>query len=205
MITINKFVKECLLPNFDGFGYQKSVLFKAPIGDVLSGFYFEKVKDHFYIWCFFQPMFIPSKSIYFTFGKRLGQSSKKFIVDELKTSELKNEILEEMNKHMTLLESIKNASDFYHYFKKSEESFNTLEGLVLTSCFMNHTHSDQDLLELISKIELLQNSNAQWNPAILEISKQLFHSNQTERKELFELWRLNTLKELGLSKWAAAQ
>jgi len=70
---------------------------------------------------------------------------------------------------------------------------------------MNHTHSDQDLLELISKIELLQNSNAQWNPAILEISKQLYHSNQTERKELFELWRLITLKELGLSKWAAAQ
>jgi hypothetical protein len=29
-----------------------------------------------------------------------------------------------------------------------------------------------------------------------------YHSNQTERKELFELWRLNTLKELGLSKWA---
>ncbi len=205
MITINKFVKECLLPNFDGFGYQKSVLFKAPIGDILSGFYFEKVKNHFYIWCFFQPMFIPSKSIYFTFGKRLGQSSKKFIVDELKTLEKKNEIIEEMNKQMTLLESINNASDFYHYIKKSKESFNTSEGLVLTSCFMNQTHADQDLLELINKIELLQESNAHLNPSILEISKQLYHSNQKERKELFELWRLNTLKELGLSKWAAAQ
>jgi hypothetical protein len=205
MMTINKFVTECILPNFDGFGYQKSVLFKAPIDDILSGFYLEKVKDNFYIWCFFQPLYIPSKSINFTFGKRLGQSTKKFIFDELNTSELKNEIIEEMNKHMTLLKSIKNASDFYHHFKKSKESFNTLEGLVLTSCFINHKHSDQDLLELISKIELLQNSNAQWNPAILEISKQLYHSNQTERKELFELWRLDTLKELGLSKWAAAQ
>ena len=35
MITINKFVKECILPNFDDFTYQKKVLFKEPIGDVL--------------------------------------------------------------------------------------------------------------------------------------------------------------------------
>jgi hypothetical protein len=201
MTTINKFVKECILPNLDGFRYQKKVLFQEPIGDVLSGFYFEKVKNHFYIWIFFQPLFIPSKSIYFTFGKRLGQSTKKFIIDELKSSELKNEILEEINKNITLVKSIKNASDFYHHFKKSDESFNTFEGLVLTSCFIHNTHSDQDLLELISKIELLQKSNSHWNQSILEISKQLYNSKQTERKDLFELWRLNTLKELGLSNW----
>lgn len=201
MITINKFVKECILPNFDGFRYQNKVLYKEPIGDVLSGFYFEKVKNYFYIWIFFQPLFIPSKSIYFTFGKRLGQSTKKFIIDELKSSELKNEILVEINKNITLVKSIKNASDFYHHFKKSKESFNAFEGLVLTSCFIHNTHSDQDLLELISKIELLQKSNSQWNQSILEISKQLYNSNQTERKDLFELWRLNTLKDLGLSNW----
>jgi hypothetical protein len=114
---------------------------------------------------------------------------------------MKNEIIEEMNKKMTLLESINNASDFYHHFKNSKESFNTFEGLVLTSCFINNSNSDQDLLELIRKIELLQKSNSQWNQSILEISKQLYNSNQTERKALFELWKLNTLKELGLSNW----
>jgi hypothetical protein len=71
-------------------------------------------------------------------------------------------------KKITLVKSIKNASDFYRHFKKSDESFNTFEGLALTSCFIDNTHSDQDLLELISKIELLQKSNSHWNQSILE-------------------------------------
>ena len=53
---------------------------------------------------------------------------------------------------------------------------------------------DQHLISQIQK-------SVKPTDSILEISEQLYNSNQTERKNLFILWRLNTLQELGLSNW----
>jgi hypothetical protein len=74
-----KAIEKHLAAHLPGFSFKGRLLFLAPIKSVLKGFYFEPsgfAKDVFYVWTFFQPLFVPAKEIRFTFGHRLENGKR---------------------------------------------------------------------------------------------------------------------------------
>jgi hypothetical protein len=202
MKTLDKIVREKILPNFSGFEYHKNIMFKAPISEVLSGFCFEKIKDHIYLWQFFQPTFVPTKHIYFTFGERLGTNKKRYPIDQLNIESTVEVLNKEISTKLFFVESLCKASEFYNFFVHGNNSFEKFQDLVFTSCYLDNSECSSMLNELIKIIETSDNVDAEWMKELLKNSKQLYYSNNVQRKLLFAEWRNFTLNELGLHKWA---
>lgn len=58
---------------FDNFSIHETLIITHPINHLLRGIYLENssASDHFYIWYFCLPVFVPTKHISFNFGYRL--------------------------------------------------------------------------------------------------------------------------------------
>lgn len=199
---MDKLVKEDILPNFKGFEYHKGIMFKTPVEAILAGFYFEKIKDHVYLWQFFQPVFIPSKNIYFTFGERLGENQKRYRLDADNIKHTMEIFNREISSRIAFVEELESVSKFYSYFLKLNNNFNTFQDLALTSCYLDDLNCLVQLQELINRIESSSNQNTDWMQELLKRTKLLLSISKEERKLLYEEWRNYTLKELGLSKWS---
>jgi hypothetical protein len=64
-----------LLP---GYSARKPMMFQTPISHTLKGLYFEGSQSSpggYYVWVFFQPLFVPSEHVTFNLGMRLGSGS----------------------------------------------------------------------------------------------------------------------------------
>jgi hypothetical protein len=70
-----RLTQQYLLPALPGFVAKGALVYATPLDYLLRGFYFEPSgsdPSSFYIWTFIQPLYVPTRHIYFTFGKRLG-------------------------------------------------------------------------------------------------------------------------------------
>jgi len=77
-------IEKRLAAHLSGFSFRGRLMFLAPVESVLRGFCFEPsgfAKDVFYLWAFFQPLFVPAKEIRFTFGRRL-ENGRRWRKDE---------------------------------------------------------------------------------------------------------------------------
>jgi len=73
--VVEKLAREYLLPDLPGFVVTRGILHKTPIGELLRGFWFDSSafdKYTAYVFVFVQPLYVPSKSLFFTFGRTLG-------------------------------------------------------------------------------------------------------------------------------------
>jgi len=64
-----------LLPNLPGFVVKAPLMFIPPVKHTLRGLCFESHSHEanlFYVWVFFQPLFVPTKHLTLTFGKRIS-------------------------------------------------------------------------------------------------------------------------------------
>ena len=198
MKKFEKIIKERILPNFKGFKYEKSIMFKTPLRDILSGFYFERIDKHVYVWLFFQPLFIPHKNLYFTFGERLGQKHKRFSLDEAdmdNTIEILNNLI---RLNIDAVENLEPVQEFYNYFSEKNTNFNTFLDLVFTSCFLGKPDSRLELKTLRDEINTSDNMHLAWMQELLTRTELLMSSTQEEKSLLFAEWRKFTLNEIGL-------
>ena len=72
---VEKLAKEYLLSDLPGFVVTRGILHKSPIEGLLRGFWFDSSaldKYTAYVYVFVQPLYVPSESLFFTFGKTLG-------------------------------------------------------------------------------------------------------------------------------------
>jgi hypothetical protein len=202
MKNISALVREYILPNFNDFKYHKNMIFRVPVGDILSGFYFEKIKNYTYVWIFFMPLFIPNKNIVFTFGQRLRNSSGKsmFHLDELNIHNTIENIIKVMNENLPLVYELIDTRKFYEYFSKKDTNFNIHQDLVFTSCYLNQPDCNMDLLNLIHLIEKSDSKNLDWMQELLTRAKKLLQIDKEQRSVVFSNWRLETINEIGINK-----
>jgi hypothetical protein len=74
-----KAIEKRLERELSGFAFNDRLMFLAPVKSVLRGFCFEPTrssKDSFYLWAFFQPLFVPAKEVRFLFGHRLDNGRR---------------------------------------------------------------------------------------------------------------------------------
>jgi hypothetical protein len=75
-IQFQRLTQQYLLPTLPGFAAKGALVYATPLDYLLRGFYFEPSgsdPSSFYVWTFIQPLYVPTRHIYFTFGRRLGK------------------------------------------------------------------------------------------------------------------------------------
>jgi hypothetical protein len=103
-----KAIEKRLTAHLPGLNYKDRLLFLAPVQSVLKGFYFEPSgfgTNAFYLWVFFQPLFVPAKEISFLFGRRL-ENGRRWRNEE---RDLEWELLSRISSEIPKLMGLNNA------------------------------------------------------------------------------------------------
>ena len=106
---ISNIVKSLTLGT-SGFAAKGRLLYLKPVGDTVRGFYFDSSgssKAHFYFWMFYLPTCVPSATLYFNFGRRLG-SPQRWNQDD---SALKEKLSSLVNAELPFLRSLENITE----------------------------------------------------------------------------------------------
>ncbi len=176
--------------------------------EFLKGVYFNSSgfsKTQFEVIAFIQPLFVPSSTIFFTFGTTLkslsGDQWWKYAPENLKQQGLDlanriNEIDERFFK------KIKDSKDFYNHYKSTKRTtLSHFESTTYSACFARLPESRKELDEFIRFIEKSQNLNIGWVRDIYEktiLLKSLIE-NLDETQSLFNLWKSETLQRISLA------
>lgn len=198
-MKFEQLIRECKKNNSEYTNLGK--LFYLPaFNNVLTGFYLEKVNDHFYVWIFEQPLIIPKENIIFNFGNRIKNDLTDeylFEINEESIHALKIIFSNDQNK-----ERIKNLNDlgnFYNHYKNYLNNFNYLRILSFVSAFLDENEAQFNLNEFIKQAKV-QYENGFSNYLLIEIKRAelILTSSEDEKKTLFNEWKKNTISSLKL-------
>lgn len=209
-VDLNNLIKKEILPNCKGFNYHRRLLFKEPIKDLIAGFCFERIDDHLYLWCFFEPTFYPCNYIYFTFGERIrdSQNMETYWLDETRLEKTIDELNLAISKNIKFVNRLEDVENFYDFFSErliNNRTFANLESLSYTACYLKRQDSYSLLSEYIERKEENPYPKSEYDIENLKQAKLLLETvkkSEEETEELFKEWREFTLKGLDLDKWA---
>jgi hypothetical protein len=196
---------KALLPSLKGFTVRPPMIFVLPIGHTLRGLYFEGSdfdSKSFYVWVFFLPLYIPTRHISFSFGKRLGGTSQRWSIDEsnliLKlSSSIRDEaipFLDGLSNPLQVAEAIESLM---------KEGNNPYLQQALAYSFAFGGKIERAVTELDRLLELLD-ASILWQREIRErgeLLKQKITKQPKEVREQLEVWIVESLTNLRLSKF----
>jgi len=209
--NINRYIKKEILPHFKehGFLVHRSILFKAPIRDILAGFCFDRSDDAMYLVVFFQPLFIGIDYISYLFGGRVKNANRseiKFKLDDAHIDSSTQEIIAHIKANIDLVLGLENTISFYRFFsERQKKDPHYLFRMAATSCYLSEPDCDELLQDAIDYIENSTDKRP-WEFELLKTAKVLQDSSRTsaiDRIKLLQTWRMYTIEKLGFSKFSS--
>ncbi|GEM_PF-4469158 len=212
----NKFVKSILKDSGlqeDGFVHRNKEIFIAPLKDLYRGFLFNKSHTHFYLHLVIYPMFSPTKYLPLTYGWRISTTPNRemFVWDKEKdNAEVKAEVIRLIQESKNVLLEINTPMDFYHQFKDfDKEKFSTVDTyhhkktLAHTLCYAGHADCCKIVDEALRHWETSDRMQLPWMQEIAVNLQKLKSvcSDNSKKEQLFDDWRLITIKNLRLEKY----
>jgi hypothetical protein len=210
---INKLIKEIILPHIKGYAIHRDLIYRIEGEYYIKGYNFESSGNGEYdlaVWCFIQPLFTKSETLYFTFGDRLKYRKKMglFKTKELEwwdaTKENWNEsfqsilqsILSEGEKYLA---SFKGPGDFFKKFRSSAKgNIRVYEGVAYTSILMKDQSLQDKMLKGLIK-EAKNDGDLDWVHQIRADAELLLSkSTQEERIHVLKEWANETILQLKL-------
>jgi hypothetical protein len=198
-------IEERLAPRFPGFAIQGPLMLMKPLGEILRGFHFEPSSfsnTQFYVTAFFLPLYVPTKQIHFTFGHRIGATTKRWTAGQ---PHLENTLASEMRREMPFLEHLATpkdvASALYPFTKPNQNGYvnpHSYEALAYTLLRAGETEHAMQVIDT-----LLRNTSPTigWEKEIalrvLSI-RDLFRGDPAKVERQLTVWQAATLNDLGL-------
>jgi hypothetical protein len=185
----------------------KNILYQIPVSDFLKGFCFEQSgynKEGFYLWCFVQPLYIPSEDIVLTFGKRIATKKVEWWDieknNESKITSTFNDINNKIkNKGLVYIEELSRHEKFYEFCKKYKKTnVRIWEALVYTGLYKGFPEADKEAELLINYLQK-SDMSINWIKEVFDNLKILLAKNKVERNELIAKFREFTMNNLQLS------
>lgn len=206
-----KAIEKRLVAYLPGFSVKGQLMCLVPLGSVLRGFCFEpsgSAKDAFYLWIFFQPLFVPAKEINLTFGYRL-EDSRRWRNNE---PDLESTLLRSMKAEVVKLLKLHNAATV----ARALEAFTkpNSNGYVNPNCreaFAYALAQAGEVEKAIQVLETLTNSidtTIDWQSEIaLRVSRirELFLSRPEDAIDQLKSWEYETVQNLGLERFLQEQ
>lgn len=177
--------------------YEKGrLLVTTPRGRILRGFYLEDSSDptRVYLWAFVQPLYTPSSTVVFDFGKRLGSASKTWSVDD--GEEVAAIVREEA---VPFLDAVSSPETFARWsFLKGRVDAHTDEAKAYSLLAAGR------FSEGAQALRTLAGSLSDQTPWMIEMRKRAVHlaalaeTNPTAADERLATWEAETVSTLGL-------
>lgn len=204
---LKRFLFHYLEPKIkDDFIFHKNILYQKSESGFLKGFCFEKSsyrKDGFYLWCFVQPLYVPSEDIVLTYGKRIQKHKDEWWkIDERDEQAIKNIVIDLNNsikqEGTTYIEETSIPEGFCNTFDKQKElNIRIWEAIVYTSLYNNSPNAEKEAETFITLLKE-QNSLISWVKNIKMNIELLLSKTEIERKQLLKMWEKETLETLKL-------
>lgn len=191
-----------LLPDLPGFAVKAPLMFIPPVQHTLRGLCFEShsyERNLFYLWVFFQPLFIPTKNIILTFGKRIGNDrwnrDSPDLVHELGDA-LKHEL-------QSFLSPIESPLDVAQAAKSLQLHQNPNVQQVIAYALARAGEVDKAVAELDVLLAMLD-QKVPWQMEMSERANalaSLLLSDPPIAQKQFDAWEAESIRNLGLEKF----
>jgi hypothetical protein len=188
------------------FTLRKNVLYQIQESDFIKGFCFEQStfdKEGFYLWCFIQPLYVPTEDLVLTYGKRLSSNKIEFwVIKKENESQIKNTFKEInsilKNEGILYLEELGTLEKFYLFCKEHRKiNVRIWEALVYTGYYLNIPEARNDAELLLDHIKQL-NFEFPWLKVLFENLRTLISISALERKKLLIKNKEYTINHLQL-------
>ncbi|MGA2280263.1 MAG: hypothetical protein ABSG80_08175 [Verrucomicrobiota bacterium] len=201
-MTTKEFEKigKALLPELPGFAVKGNLLLIPPATQILRGICFEPSgfdKKAFYVNVFILPLCVPTRHIYFNFGKRVGigwNSNAPNVLSELSMA-LKHEALPFLSRVKALHGFIELAKSF------SSQNPNTPEAIAYAFA---RTGNMCKAVAMLDELTHLLDMKVPWQFEMAEradaLRSQLLNDPASAQKQL-EVWEAESVRNLGLEKY----
>ena len=198
-------IEKRLLPKLPNFTIKGALLFMIPLGHTLRGFHFDGSsfdKESFYVNAFFMPLYVPSRHVHLTFGRRLRTGGGDRWSKENVGFEAALEAA--VQKEVPFFAGLKTALDVANALQPPGNNLHCHEAFAYALAQAGETRAALDaidtMLRLIDSLKRV-NSNLTWE---LEIAAraQLIKTKLTASPDKaiiqFAEWEAETIHNLGL-------
>ncbi len=182
------------LPDFEIKG---RLLFQSPYAEILKGFCVDDSShspEHFYVWAFVQPLYVPAATIHFNFGQRLGDGTgRRWNCEEAGlVSALSTEMQNAKGNFLDHITTPHALADYISRFCNAPNP-NNLEALAYSYLLAgDQAAADATLKKLCETIDL----GIEWHRAIWERAQTIQAGDASAARELLWHWRDNTIQQL---------
>lgn len=194
-------IEKQLLAILPGFSIKEKLMYISPVKGILRGIYFEASafeKKSFYINVFVLPLCVPTKHLYFNFGKRLRHlKTDRWNFDSPNILEkiidaLKDQGLQFLSRAESLLEFVKVAKTF------SETNPHTSQAIAYALFRAGeYEQAEEAFTQLIKRLEV----KVAWQREMLDRAVALKSSlvkNPVEGQKTLAVYESQTIENLGL-------
>lgn len=191
---------------FPGFTLKSPLFFMYPVQHTLRGLCFESSefgREQFYVWVFFQPLFVPSDYIYFTHGFRLRKHDERELWDIRQLDlvlDLENAI---RNKALPFLSRIETPRDVAIASFKAYSADNPNIQQAIAYAYAREGDVNQAIVNLDRLLACLDPA-VPWQVAMAEpaqlLRKQLLTDPSSAQRQL-ERWECETAHHLGIEEY----
>jgi hypothetical protein len=198
-----KYIKPTLTEDFV---FSNNILHKKTETGFLKGFCFEKSgnnKEGFYLWCFVQPLYVPSEDLILTFGERIKNKKDEFWQIDKGNENAIKEIFADLNKKIkgegiSYLEETGKPEKFCAFFNKQKKNnIRIWEAIVYTKLYNELSKAEEETDMFIAELGK-QNNTINWIRNIKFNLELLLSKDLTGRKRLMKEWECETLRNLKL-------
>lgn len=191
-----------LLPDLASFAVKAPLMFISPVKHTLRGFCFESHSHEaklFYVWVFFQPLFIPTKHIILTFGKRINDDRWNADAPNL-VHELGDALKREALPFLSPIESPRDVAQAAKSLRLPQNP-NVQQAIAYALARAGDVSKAvaalDELVRLLDvkvpwQLEMLERANA--------LKSQLLSDVSNAQKQL-EAWEVESVRNLGLEKF----
>lgn len=145
-------------------------LIKYPIGDIITGFCFERSldKNDFYIHAFSQPLYTLRNYFVLSYGNRIKNKNGdgwSLVDNQFFSKNAIEEVISALQNNLAFVEEMRNPEKFYLHYEdrlKNIKNWRSTETLVYTALWLKKSNAKADAIDLIKHIETHDDLSLDW-------------------------------------------
>lgn len=194
-----KSLYQSLRSDLPGFEIKGRLLFQSPYAEILKGFCVDDSSHsptHFYVWAFVLPLYVPTTTLYFNFGQRLGDGAgRRWNCEEVGLiPALSAEMQSAKANFLDHITTPQTLADYLRQFCNTPTP-NHLEALAYSYLLAgDHAAADVTFNRLREALDL----GIEWHRNIWERAKTIQAADAGAARELLYQWRDDTVQKLGI-------
>ncbi len=209
---IETMARRRLLPNLPGFEVSRTILYRQPLSPILRGFAFEDSGFDgtvVYVWVFVLPLYVPSKHLTFTFGKRLenrkglfDRSGRWVLADPPDDTEINSMVKAMQGKGIPYLDRLNTPQDLIEHLTMATKLFGNVfveQAVAFSLARLGNLEAARSKLESLKRTV---KPTDPWQHVVASADQLIAAIDRGTTEALLDEWTNDSLHNLRLDKVA---